>query len=364
MKKLVEYRRLGLFVLITLTLTILTIVTVGRKPAAQGKTTPLSQAAAAVDSSSAPDQAALELIHSTIDRIEQLQSISTELEIDSYLFGETYKGVGKYEELLSRTEQRPSPSGQSNTAGARPARARRLSPLEWSRFRLHVKMLPIDAKVRQEHEEESVLEVVCDLKALWTYRKIEGSESLTQLHIEDLANCLSRLTEEEKASLADNAVERPCGMSGLPGLGGVSGLLRRFLVFYDFLTPPEDMALDNGRFPVWKISASLKKEHRQLMKNKLLADDPVARRTLLETVPTNLELFIGKERPFPYRIRYYSQWDEENLTPQPICSISFNPYYENVASINPQNFIYGPPPLNYDRINDRYLLELVPGIEL
>lgn len=302
--------------------------------------------------------ASLDILERTINRIESFHSLSAEINLDLYLFDETYKGKGTYCELINRNSREVREEfAITNSKVVTP-----VSSLAWTRFRLEVTMTPIRPKA-EGGPDENLLRVVCDSKELWTYTKIQGVETLTQIEIEDLSNALHRLSDSERKTLAASGVTKPCGMSGLPGLGGIVGMLKEIPVNYDFPAPAERTAFNNGSFPVWKVTGTLKSGPAQKYAKQINSYSGEEKAAFEKIVPTNIELFIGRDKPFPYRIRYYNQ-PEGQPTQKLLFSIDYKTVFENSDEIEEKNFIYGPAPFSYERIYDKYLRRLVPEVEL
>ena len=319
-----------------------------------------------------------QIIRGTISHLESFRSISAEISLQISLFGNIFKGTGKYEELISHPMSRKS-SPQSNmdfrnTDHPQGDRLYSMSPLEWTQFRLHVKMLPTEGRRNQSDQRDNTLEIVCDRHALWTYTLIEGSERLTQLNLEDLANTLNQLPDDKKKEFFESGVECPCGTSGLPGLGGLAGLLKRLLVDYDFNLKPEEIRAKKGVSAAWIVTGVLKRKKFDTYKEFYLGKESNNRFELLETIPTHVVLYIGKQSPFPYRILYFNSIEcgkddarypsPKNNSPAPFFSIDYGPVLENPSFLQPKNFVYGPPALNFEKINDAWLKSMIPSIEL
>ncbi|MDD3588452.1 MAG: hypothetical protein PHQ75_14825 [Thermoguttaceae bacterium] len=319
-----------------------------------------------------------QIIRGSIDHLESFRSISAEIQLQINLFGNTYKGTGKYEELISHPLSRKQSSQSNldfqNTEHGQGDRFGSMSPLEWTQFRLHVKMLPTEGRRSQSGQQENTLEIVCDRHALWTYTLIEGNARLTQLNLEDLANTLNQLSDDKRKELFENGVESPCGTSGLPGLGGLAGLLKRLLVDYHFNSKPEEIRARNGSSAAWVVTGVLKSRKFTAYKDFFLGKPSNNRFELLESIPTHVVLYIGKQSPFPYSIRYYNSIEcgqndtrypsVKNNNPTPFFTVDYGPVLENPAFLQPKNFVYGPPALNFEKINDAWLKSMIPSIEL
>ena len=305
----------------------------------------------------------IRLLEETINRLETLQSISADIKLDLYLFGGNCKGKGKYEELTSRSRYNNSPQTPADGQKERSGYASQLTPLEWTRYRMHVKMLPDSSELELATDDNS-MEIVCDIENIWTYTRIEGTRQLRNIRLDELANQLNRLSPQERKVLAQNGVERPCGANGLPGLGGISGMLKQIMVGYCFPAPPENTAFNGGKFAVWKIVGQMKPERLDDLKKFLVGNDPETRNVLLHSIPTHVEIYIGKQTPFPYRVRYICQVDPVKDVRSTLFSMDFNPVYENDTTLQPKNFIYRPSTLSESRGAVNYLKKLIPDIEL
>lgn len=299
---------------------------------------------------------ALACLRKSIDTIEKLPSVSAEIQLRLFLFDTLYNGIGKYEELSFRNERVARSSGGNTYIEKR-------SPLEWNSFRLHVKLLSTEAKALEPNSNENFLEVVCDRQALWTYTSIEGNSTLTQINIEDLANSLSKLSNQEKQKLFENGVEHPCGMSGLPELGGLSGLLKRISTFYRFEPEIIKEQFRGGNYPVWHLVGEIKKEKLEIIRNRLLNINNSLSASYLDFIPTHIDLYIGCNTNFPCQIKYSSITDEKKKIKKSLMEMDFTRIILADSTLRPENFIYGTPRKNYDRINQEYLKTLIPDIE-
>lgn len=300
--------------------------------------------AAAPSETAEPD--AETLLRETVARLESLSSLSAEMTLSFSLFGEQYDGEGKYEELAGRT-------------GA--VRGER-SPIDRTQFRLHVRMAPPSARAIERGAEDNLLEVVCDRNSLWTYTSIGGEQRLTEINLEELAGLLAPLSETERRRLTEYGAPLPIGMDGFPGLGGIAGTLRALSLWYDFKPKTEKCFFNNGSFPVRKITGTMKSARREKMTKRILGDQPDFRQPLLDYLPTGIEIYIGQDRPFPYRIEYFARLDDAKDARRTVMTLDFNRVFENVTSVGPNSFVYAPK-INFERVTKRYLEKLAPEMD-
>lgn len=296
------------------------------------------------DGTAEPD--AETLLRSAVVRLESLSSLSAEMTISFSLFGERYDGEGKYEELAGRT---------GAARGERP-------PIDRTQFRLHVRMPPPSAKAIERGAVDNLLEVVCDRNSLWTYTSIGGEQRLTEINLDELDGLLAPLSESERRRLAEDGAPLPIGMDGFPGLGGIAGTLRALSVWYDFEPKTEKCFFNNGSFPVRKITGTMKSARREKMAERILGDRPDFRRPLLDYIPTGVEIYIGQERPFPYRIEYFARLDDAKDARRTVMTLDFNRVFENVTSVGPNSFVYAPK-INFERVTKRYLEKIAPDVD-
>ncbi len=293
------------------------------------------------DESTSP---ARRLLNESIARLEGLRSFSAELDFEAKMFGERYSGRGRYEETSE-----PSAAEKE----------RRRHPLESTNFRLRVSTEKPSAKAVFSNAEENVLEVVCDVerRALWTYTSVEGAKNLTHINIEELLDALTRLGETERQALADAGFGRACGANGLPELGGLSGTLKRLGEAYRF-EPNVENADWRGKGDVFKIVGTIKPEYLARLTGQLGVEtlEPF----LAENAPTEVEIFFGKDWPFPYKIQYFSISEDKNITRNDIFFVEYSSVVMNDATIRPENFKYNQPQINFDRATSAYLERLIP----
>jgi len=287
---------------------------------------------------------------SSIVYLEQLRSLSANVSFEGNFFGEQYLGRGRYEESSSDRFQ----SERS---------ARR--PLESTRFLLRATCLCSDVKDARDGREgsENALEIVCDSDAFswWRYSSIEGNKSLEHIDIEELENVIGALDSSESAALESSGVTRACGMNGMPGLGGLAGVLKRTSVSYQFDPTVEKVELESG-IEAFKISGTVKDNFWEGAKKRLGVD--VFDSYQLEYLPTNIEIFLSREQFFPLKIHYYSSHETNGRKERrDFFTVEYSDVVRNDKTINDSKFRYIQPQINYERANDRYVEELLPGVQ-
>ena len=282
------------------------------------------------------------LFAAAISNLERLRSLSANFEFESRFFGERRVGRGRYAELSERSQ---------NALG--------LPPLETNRFLLHAVLAPNEKDAAKELEENS-LDVVCDAdrKTWWRFSSIEGSKSLIQLNIEELENSLAQLDSEETANLVESGVDRACGMSGMPGLGGLAGVLKRLAVSYRFEAEPSLVRSEKGD-EFYKATGVARERFRDAVRRNFGEGTPNA--DVLENIPEKVEIYFGKDWAFPFKISYFGV-GATNAS-EPIFTVSYFSVVREDALIAPEDFNYAQPQINSERYESDYLQELVGGSE-
>lgn len=286
------------------------------------------------------------LLREAIVRLEGLRSASADFDFEARFFGERYFGRGRYEE----TSEASASSG---------AVAPRRSSLESVRYRLRASIARGSAKAARDDVEENVLEIVCDCdrQALWSYSSLEGAKSLTRIDVAELSNGLASLSGEELEAVG---VEGPCAMNGLPGLGGLTGTLRRLSAVYRFEPRIEKAPAFKGT-EVVKITGRARRAFWETSKRRLGVDklEPY----LNENLPGNVEIYFGVDWPFPYKIVYFSLAENEEKTRDDIFTIEYSSVVRNDATIRPENFNYNQPQITFERVTSKYIENLISEAE-
>ncbi len=289
----------------------------------------------------------------TIDRIENLKSLTAKIDMRVHVGKVSIDGSGKYEEMFLPSND----SGQHSRA---------LCYGGTSLFRLHLE-LPRDEGASDEKGEDNVLDVVCDKNTLWTYTSVEGNRRLTELKLGEMAAILAQAAENDEAreQLAYNHLSFPSPLAGFPGLGGVGGVLRRMLTCYEFAEEAETVSLKgkDGSFRAWRLSGRLKPEiYEKSMKN-LLEYNVGDRKHYLDQFPCLVEVYIGQQHEFPYRICYYAAPEMNLRKKTKLVTLDMTDVYENHPSVVPENFIYSPGGLTSTDVTHPYIEKLIPGFE-
>lgn len=293
-------------------------------------------AAASFEPSDPNASPAERLLRESIVRLEGLRSFSADLDFEARFFGERYFGRGRYEE----------------TSEATGGSAARRSTLENARYRLRASIARGNAR---DDGEENVQEIVCDCdrQALWKYTSLEGAKSLTRVDVAELSNGLASLSVEELAAVG---VEGPCAMNGLPGLGGLAGTLRRLSAVYRFEPRIERAPTFKGT-EVVKITGRARGKFWETSKRRLGVDrfEPY----LNENLPGNVEIYLGADWPFPYKIVYFSLAENEEKTRNDIFTVEYSTVVRNDATIRPENFNYNQPQITFERVTSKYVESLI-----
>lgn len=153
-------------------------------------------------------------------------------------------------------------------------------------FRLDLKFPPVSTAIVGAEANE--MTIVCNARSVSHYTAIEGEKRLERIVVKDL----------DQAIRESKTISLPYSISGIGGLGGLAGMVKKLPAYYDFPEPPQAFVLE-GKEPlaIWKLSGKLKAEWQ---KNLQQAQNQP------QQIPTEIEIFLGRDDLFPYRIHYSS----------------------------------------------------------
>ena len=125
----------------------------------------------------------------------------------------------------------------------------------------------------------------------WQYTSIEGVKTVKFVRLAALENAVRQTGKQETIG----------SVGEIKDLGGVAGTLKQIARFYEFTDIPKESVLEDGR-AVWKITGSLSSDHWETM---VKAFGGLERKKFYpRQMPTDIEVCIGKDDVFPYRIEY------------------------------------------------------------
>jgi len=185
--------------------------------------------------------------------------------------------------------------------------------------------------------QTSSLLQVCDGRFLWTYRRLGDEPKLTRVDVDRVMEHLG------KARAAADT-----GQSMLPGLGGLSQVLRGLNRSFDF-TSAEPGQLGKEQRPVWRLVGRWKPERLIEMlpdgKKAVRNGRPDASK-LPAHVPDRVVLMLGQTDEFPYRIEYRRKGPEQDRA---LVTMQFYEVHSPALSEADHNraFTYNPGDLEY-----------------
>jgi len=200
------------------------------------------------------------LLEAAIRSVEGQRSISARIRQRAELFGHQLLGSGRYLEVRQAA----------------------------------VPLIRLELKIQVAEQITSLVEV-CDGRFLWTYRKVLDSESL------DYVDAVRASEALERAGAGSGRV----GSGPVPGLGGLSRLLRGLAAAFQFTSAQQGRV---GDLAVWKIEGGWRPELLLKLlpkqKDRIQEQRPVDLSRLSEHLPDRVVLLFGQEDLFPYRIDY------------------------------------------------------------
>jgi hypothetical protein len=245
------------------------------------------------------------LMDNAVLAVEGQQSISAQVSEEGELFGHPLAGRGHYYELRQ--------------------------PIPLIRFELTVQIDSVTTSLVQ----------VCNGATFWTFRKMPNSESLSKI---DAGRAIAAV--EQAASRVP-----PTAALASPGLGGLGRLMRGLNAQFEFVSAAPDEV--EGTL-AWKLAGGW----RPQVLARLLPDQkdaaakgrPFDISRLPGRLPDGAAIYLRQSDYFPLRIDYFRS--AAKSPPRCLLSLKFSDV-NLVGPIDPNQFIFPPPSLNYsDRTDD------------
>jgi hypothetical protein len=165
-----------------------------------------------------------------------------------------------------------------------------------------VPLIRLELQIQIGDQVSSLLQV-CDGQTFWSYTKLADKETLTRL---DAVRATAALRQ---------AAQRPDRNSpaALPGLGGLSKLLRALDASFRFTTAEQGRSRQRA---VWRLQGGWQPAQLARLLPKQAAainqGQPADLRRLPQHVPDRVVLFLGLDDLFPYRIEYRRAADKKD----------------------------------------------------
>ncbi|MCL2346778.1 MAG: hypothetical protein FWC50_00815 [Planctomycetaceae bacterium] len=255
------------------------------------------------------------LFREMLSSVEGEISISTNIRVQLNMFDKEFTGSGSYQEMKT-----PELYGKGTT-----------------RFRLELQIQP-PASQTPEHQNagngqnniQNSLTIVCDKSYIHKYTCIEGEKTLERIEIAPLMKAVG--TNEQN--------DIPTEISAMCHLGGMAGMLREVRNQYDFTDTPIRTQINekNGAVGVWKIRGRLKPALIQ----QFLVHANGKKTKIPEQIPTCIDIYIGVEDRFPFRLDYFWTADGSEPTGEPFASLLYYNMILHDGNIAPGTFEYLP----------------------
>lgn len=166
-----------------------------------------------------------------------------------------------------------------------------------------------------------------DKSQIWQYMSIEEKKELRIIRIPRLENAIRQSAKGQQYF----------SIGEVRNLGGMAGVLRQIDRFYEFAVAPIKERLEGSEsVAVWKLTGTVRKEHYDALlkqfgglgkKGKLPSD-----------FPSDIELYVGQDDFFPYKIRYLNRPMESSKKRLPLSETSYFNVILNGEEIPEGNF--------------------------
>ncbi len=228
------------------------------------------------------------LFNGMFANVQLLQSIEAGIRMDVAVLGKEYSVRGKYEE---QRLQNPPPGD-----------------FQRSMYRLDLNFVMDSPSL--PGTEPNRLTIVChptsdrDSGRLWQYVSIEGDKTVKYFKLAALEDAVRR---SNKQALLGSVGE-------IKNLGGLLGTLKQIARFYEFTESPKETVMEGGSsLSVWKLVGTLRPEYWDKMVKVFGGLEPKTQ-NFPGQMPTDIEIFIGRDNAFPYKIEYQNRLQKESTT--------------------------------------------------
>ncbi|MGA2619253.1 MAG: hypothetical protein ABSF26_16720 [Thermoguttaceae bacterium] len=214
-----------------------------------------------------------------------------------------------------------------------------------------IPLLRLELRI-QVGDQTSSLVQVCDGQALWSYRKLPDGQKLSRVDAVRASAELAKLPPP---------AGRPGGPATLPGLGGLSRLLRGLDATFQFTVAERGQL---AGLPVWKLEGGWKPGYlvNFLPKQRKAIEEgkPVDLSRLPRYLPDRVIILLGQEDLFPYRIDYCRGGRGEGADGRQGRSLTTLEFFEvNLnAPVDAGQFVYAPGALPVCDETEQYLQSL------
>jgi len=251
------------------------------------------------------------LFREMLSSVEGTISISTNIRVQLNLFDKEFVGSGSYQEMKT-----PELYGKGTTC-----------------FRLELQLQPQTGQTpanQSTGNAQNSLTIVCDKSYIYKYTCVEGEKKLERIEIAPLV----------KAVDADEKNDLPTEIGAMCSLGGMAGMLQEVRNQYDFIDAPIQTQINekNGSVGVWKIRGRLKPALLQ----KFLVDANGKKTQVPEQIPTCIDIYVGLEDRFPFRLDYFWTADGSEPTGEHFASLLYYNMVLHDGNIAPGTFEYLP----------------------
>ncbi len=166
-----------------------------------------------------------------------------------------------------------------------------------------------------------------DKSQIWQYKSVEEKKELRFIRLVPLEAALQR---SKKGSEFSTIAE-------VYNLGGLVGTLKQISLLYEFAAAPVEEKLDgDDGVAVWRISGTVRKERHDALLKQFGGSGKKGE--LPADFPSDIEIHIGQDDSFPYRIRYSNRPTENSKKRLPLSEMVYFDVILNGEPIPAGNF--------------------------
>ena len=158
------------------------------------------------------------------------------------------------------------------------------------------------------------------------YSAIEGVQSGSTIDV-------NRIEERLRAAKREIFFSQA---SEVRNLGGLAGMMRQIIRFYEFSPPTQENLQDGEVIPTLKLTGTLRGIHRKELLTRFGGLDKNDHYP--KDFPSDMEIWLGRHNDFPYKIRYLRRISEKSEQKTLLFQESFYKVALNGTPISPSKF--------------------------
>ncbi|MDR2642036.1 MAG: hypothetical protein LBC74_04505 [Planctomycetaceae bacterium] len=259
------------------------------------------------------------VLKNSIDTISQFVRVECNMRMSTFVDGLEFTANGKYEEQVVNASEFDKNKIGGNTDNSIPKS--QLSEFQRTMYRQE---LYFTMETMPVQTEPNRIILVCYPNKnnskngnIWKFKSVNGIKTLHQINI-DAVEAAIKKSRREKIGTPETKMFMQVSM--LWNVGGMTGVLGQIDRFYEFAELPKVETIDNIK--TFKLAGSMRKAYFDILLKK--HGDLEKNNRYPSNLPCDIEVYIGVNDSFPYKIRYLNRKTENAKPNNLLVEINYN----------------------------------------